>query len=155
MEDIRNYINESNIINEEIYNEFKYSVTCQICSNIIYEPMMCMVCQKVYCKLCISQWAITNRKCPYRCINPNYQIAKDMTQLLSKLKFKCKNCNKIIKYNNMKNHYLSGCKILKNKREELSNSEQPLKQGIFEKISYKKNQIIDKKNKINSKKFFL
>ena len=36
MEEIRDYITENNIINDGIYNDFKYSVTCQICSNIIY-----------------------------------------------------------------------------------------------------------------------
>ena len=152
MKEIRDYISESNVINDEIYNDFKYSVTCQICSNIIYEPMMCMSCQNVYCKLCISQWSRNNRRCPYRCINPNYQIGKDMSYLLSKLKFKCKYCNKIFQYNKMKNHYLSGCNILENNKEEIKNIEEPIIRGIFEKLPSKLNQIIDLKNKIKSKK---
>lgn len=156
MKEIRDYINEKNVINDEIYNEFKYSVTCQICSNIIYEPMICMSCQKVYCKLCISQWALNNRKCPYRCINTNYQIGKDMNQLLSKLKFKCKYCNKILEYNIINNHYLSSCNTLKNNnKDELKNNEEPIIKGIFRKITSKENQIIDIKNKIKSKKYFI
>ena len=152
MKEIRDYINENNVINDELYNEFKYSVTCQICRNIIYEPMICMTCQKVYCKLCIGKWSLTNRKCPYRCINPNYQLGKDMSKLLSKLKFKCKYCKKIFQYNSMKNHYLSSCNIVKNNQEELNNNEEPIIKGIFKKAANTDNKI---QSRIKSKKYFI
>ena len=74
-----------------------------------------------------------------------------MSQLLSKLNFKCKYCNKIFEYNFMKKHYLSSFNILKNNQEEeLKNNEEPIIKRIFEKIVVKQNQIIDIKNKIKS-----
>ena len=52
----------------------------------------------------------------------------------------------------MKNHYLSGCNILKNIQEEFNNNEDPIIKGIFQKIEVGENQI---QNRIKSKKYFL
>ena len=141
MEDINSYINENNIINEEIYNEFKFSISCPICTNIIIEPMMCMNCQSSYCKKCINQWNLIDEKCPNRCINPNYQISKEMNGLLSKLQFQCKFCNKAFEYNEMKEHYYSS----------FDNCQQPKKKNKMRKIENKNAQLFESKNKINSK----
>lgn len=35
--------------------------------------MMCMICQKAYCKKCVNEWSKNDEECPTRCKNPNYQ----------------------------------------------------------------------------------
>ena len=111
MESIRKYINEKNIIKDEIYNSIKNSITCIICFDIIYEPMMCMKCQGVYCKDCINKWSKEDKKCPNRCINPNYKNSIQISQLLTKIKFECEKCHSEIYYNEMEKHYFSKCKL--------------------------------------------
>ena len=148
MEDIYNFINENNIINSEIYNAFKFSILCPICANIIIDPMMCMNCQSSYCKKCINQWNLIDEKCPNRCINPNYQISKEMNGLLSKLQFKCKFCNETFEYNEMKKHYYSTFDNITN------NIMQCQQKKKMKKIENKNAQLFESKNKINSKLIF-
>jgi hypothetical protein len=147
MEDIHNYINENNIMNVELYNIFRDSLSCQICTNIFIEPMMCMNCQNSYCKNCIRKWSAFDGKCPNRCENPNYQNSRDKNDLLSKIKFKCKFCNNIFEYNEMINHYNLGCH---NNKRKIYYKEPTIKES-FRKIENKDMQILDSKNRINSK----
>ena len=50
------FINEGTVVNNEIYQVFKDSVMCPICSNILIEPVICMKCQNSYCKRCSEDW---------------------------------------------------------------------------------------------------
>lgn len=149
MNDIYSYINENNIINIELFNAFQFLISCQICSNIMIEPLMCMNCQNSYCKRCICQWNKINDKCPNRCNNPNYQLSKDINGLLSKLKFACKCCNNIFEYNEMKSHYYSSCINGNINKEKIY--QQPIIKGIFQKIDNQNVELFKSKNKINSK----
>ncbi len=110
MDNIREYINEQKVMKDEIYNAFEASVTCQICSDILIEPMMCMNCQNVICKKCKEDWLSKSHNCPNRCQNPNYQKCLDISELLSKLKFICPKCDNIINYDDVKKHCLTDCK---------------------------------------------
>ena len=114
MENIREFINEENVIKDEIYKAFENSVICQICSDIFIEPTMCMECQNVYCKECIDNWSKRNNKCPNRCQNTHYQKSLAIIELLSKIKFICKKCDGIINYDDMKKHRLINCINKKN-----------------------------------------
>ena len=131
MESIQDYINESNIIKDEIYNTFESLITCNICLDIIIEPTMCMNCQNVYCKKCIQKWSKVNNNCPNRCQNPDYQKCLSIGELLSKLNFNCKKCKNIINYNEMEKHHLSKCQLGK-KLNNLDNLEKPLNQRNFQ-----------------------
>lgn len=111
MEDLQDYINEENLIKDQIYQDLESSITCIICLNIIIEPMICMNCQNIYCKKCIQNWSKINNKCPNRCENSNYQKCIETSKLLSKLNFNCKHCNSIINYDEMEKHYLSKCEL--------------------------------------------
>ena len=103
------FINEGTVVNNEIYQVFKDSVMCPICSNILIEPVICMKCQNSYCKRCSEDWTQKNDKCPNRCENPNYQKSLDKNNILSKLKFKCENCGEKIFYEKVQNH-INECK---------------------------------------------
>ena len=103
------YINEETIIEDEFYKKFKESVICPLCLNILINPLMCIKCQNVYCKKCIDMWSKKDDKCPNRCIEPNFQRSLAKNEILSTLKFKCKECGKNIYYDDAKKHHDSCC----------------------------------------------
>ena len=47
------------VIIGDIFKLFDESVTCLICKNILINPVMCMNCQNVYCKVARSVMPIT------------------------------------------------------------------------------------------------
>lgn len=151
MEDLKEYINEDYVIKDEIYDSIKDSIICQICRDIIVIPMKCMKCPNIFCIKCIEKWNSRNKTCPNRCQNPNYKYNEPMFKKLSKLKFECKNCNNIIKYDDMRKHFYSKCgkeeidSKVYNREFILGNKE------IFEKIDNKKIILKAPKMKLNSK----
>ena len=110
MEFLRDYVNEGNLIKDEIYKAFKTSIICSICKDLILEPSMCINCQLVCCRKCFDDWSSMHSKCPNRCKNPIYKKSLAITELLSKLKFRCYKCDNVIKYDEMKRHCLLSCK---------------------------------------------
>ena len=142
------YINNNTIVKDELYNAFKESISCPLCLNILINPVMCMKCQNVFCKKCINIWSKNNDKCPNKCIEPNYQRCLGKNDILSKLKFKCEECQNIIKYDEAKNH-LSSCYPEKEFNEEntIENENKVSKTSKFEKIS--KDEIEKLKNEGN------
>ena len=117
MESIRNYINEKNVIKDDIYKSIENSITCMICLDIIIEPMICMSCHHSFCNNCIRKWLQMDNKCPNRCKILNYQNDLEINKLLSKLKFGCEKCKKVISYDEMMKHFLSKCQLGNNKIE--------------------------------------
>ncbi len=136
METIKDYLNEENLIKDQIYENLETPVICIICLDIIIQPIMCMKCKNVYCERCINNWSKKNNKCPNRCENPNYQICFSISKTLSKLNFNCKNCKKIINYNEMEKHFLSKCQLVKNSYSNDSNEKSLVERNYnFQKIN--------------------
>ena len=104
------YINIHTLIEDEISKMFKNSVICPLCFNILIDPIICMKCQKVFCKKCIDDWRKKNEKCPNpNCKSPNYQVCIGKKEILSILKFKCLKCGSQILYFDAKNHHNICC----------------------------------------------
>ncbi len=139
--DIREYINEENVIKDEIYNNFESSLTCSICTEIIIEPTMCMNCQNVYCKKCIDDWSKKSAKCPNRCQNTSYNKSVSISEMLSKLKFICKKCDNILNYDDMKKHK-NNCKKKKTPGENLTKNSIKDSPDEIQKINSKFNSFI-------------
>ena len=139
------YINDETIVKNEIYLVFQDLLNCPICSNILIDPYMCMNCQNFYCKKCIDEWSKKDNKCPNRCENPNYKKSIEKNNILSKLKFKCKNCGKEILYEDVEKH-VDSCEP--GKKEEIK--EEKINNIIEEKIDNiieeKIDNTIDEKN---------
>jgi hypothetical protein len=148
MEAFRKIINEENVIKDDIYNSLRNSIKCIICLEIIIEPMTCMSCHHAFCNSCIHKWLKENDKCPIRCQNTKYQKSSEISELLSKIKFVCPKCNKIIMYDNMMKHYLSKC--------ELGNDdlERSLTETKFTKIDDKASLSEEPETKLTSKKIY-
>ena len=109
MVDLSEYIQEKYIANKPLYESLKDSITCVICTNTIIDPMMCMNCQKAYCRRCIGHWNNIKNYCPNKCDNPEYKRSVVVANLLSKLNFTCKDCFNIVNYDQMEKHVLSKC----------------------------------------------
>ena len=103
------YINIDTIVQNDIYKMFQSSVICPLCKNIYIKPMLCINCQKVYCKRCIDNWSKNEKKCPNDCEDPQYNNCITKNDILSKLKFYCVECYDEIEYNNAEDHHNSCC----------------------------------------------
>jgi len=84
-------ISESLIENIIYYEQLKEQLTCNICYNLLNEPLMCSSCEVPFCKLCINSWTLNNTTCPSRCSSNSYvDIPRLFKQILEGLKLKCK-----------------------------------------------------------------
>ena len=101
------YVNNDTLIENEVTKFLKAQLICPLCNNIFINPLMCMNCQKVYCKRCIDNSINKSKKCT--CTNPNYQKCISKNDLLSQLKFICVGCEKEIKYDDAEKHHESCC----------------------------------------------
>lgn len=135
------YINDESVIKDVIYNTFKELIICPLCFNILIDQMMCMKCQNVYCKKCIDQWKEKDNKCPNRCENPNYQRSLGKKDILSKLKFKCLNCENEIEYEKIQSHYNS-CPDKNNLRKKMKK-----KKSQFHRLSFEESSKLKKEGK--------
>ena len=71
--------------------------------------MMCLTCQKEYCKRCIDKLDTNEKICPNNCKDPEFKTSLVKIDILSKLKFICVGCEKEIYYNEAKSHHNSCC----------------------------------------------
>ena len=108
---------------DDIYNtnevqNMKELIKCPICLNVLMSPVQCNKCNNCFCKLCINTYEDSKIKCPFRCEYPIYQENKFVKNVLSILKFKCKNgCSEIIKYEELEKHYEEDCKKIDFKKK--------------------------------------
>ena len=67
------------------------NMECTIDNMIPADPVMCKICQTVFCNECISSWRMTSSKCPLRCTPFITVPLKDkiFKSQLRKLKIKC------------------------------------------------------------------
>ena len=113
MEDLNNYV-----IKNDFYNSIEEEITCSICRNIKVNPVMCTKCQNSFCNNCIEEWKKKSHLCPFKCIYPDYTNCRLVKNLLSKLTFKCKNnCESIIPYDQLLNHYDFECTKIDDKEK--------------------------------------
>lgn len=74
------------------------------------EPFECHGCGKLFCKVCITNWALKNSetKCPNRCTSNNITpiFSRALQRLYASLDIKCINpkCKQIIKLSDLVKH---------------------------------------------------
>ena len=105
-------VNLSPISPDDIYNKnssenILHLLICQICLQILNCPVQCDECNQCFWKSWIIKY---ENLCPYWCKRPNFKGNKFVNNVLSTLKFKCKNgCGKIIVYDDLEKHYDEDC----------------------------------------------
>ena len=123
---MESYINRDTIIANELSKVFIPFSLCPLCNNILIKPVMCMKCQKNYCKNCIDNWSEKNKKCPEGCNEPNYQNSIGKNDILSQLKFRCIGCGKDIFYDEAQKHHDICCPNRNSLEEEKEKKEEKI-----------------------------
>jgi hypothetical protein len=116
------YVNNKTLVEEEISLAFKPLSICPLCESILIKPLMCMKCQKAFCKKCIDKYKENNSKCPNGCNSPDFQNCIGKNEILSKLKFKCLECGEKIPYDEAEKHHNYDCKGKKVSNEDVKKS---------------------------------
>ena len=138
MEEFRNFLTEKNVINSQIYATIKDQIICTICKDIMIAPMICLNCQNSFCKTCIEKWNLLKQNCPFRCKSPNFKKSVTINQLVSKLEFKCEECNATLNYDDMKKHFFTKCGSIEFDYETYNLNRKHSIKGIFQKIDEQK-----------------
>ena len=115
------YIDLELVINKEHFKLIEYNVICSICSGVVVSPIQCLECENCFCESCILDWKSRKdqNSCPFRCKNPSFRNSRLIKNLLSNLKFKCKNgCNEEIPYLGLEVHYKEKCPKLEEDKEK-------------------------------------
>ena len=133
------YFDEESLIEDDYYNSIKNMIVCKYCQKLFKEPMMCTECFITFCKKCTEEMG---NEC-HECKAPKYVLNKQTKDLLEKLKYLCKNCNKEIYKADIEGHL----------KERCAKNENPCK--LMDEI-YHKNKLIrlneDEIKKLHGKK---
>ena len=95
------FINNNNIVENSISDEYRDYVKCSKCLNILINPFICSICHSIYCKKCVVDY-IACQNCNGLCYIRNLFL----NDIVSNLKFTCLICKNIFGYYEAKNHYL-------------------------------------------------
>ena len=107
--DKEDYFSDDCIVEDPLFLAIKSLIFCPLCKKIFKEPMMCSICQQVFCKKCIED-DLNKKTCPNKCINCNFYRSISKNEIISKIKYKCKNCNEEVCNDSIKTHLESNCK---------------------------------------------
>ena len=147
------YFSDDCIIKDQIYLNIKDLITCPLCNKILKEPYMCIECQNAYCKKCLENYS-NLKKCPHDNKNVKFSHSIQSNDLLSKLRYKCKNCNKEVNQTDIQSHLKTNCKQTDEIEKEKSLIEEIQTEKGLIKLSKeeKKNKKADKS--LTGKKIF-
>ena len=108
------YFTDDCIVEDALYFSLKELIKCPLCNKILKNPFMCIKCQNSYCKKCLEK--DSNLKiCPYDKEESQFIHCVMKSDMLSKIKYKCKNCFKEVAQSDIKAHLEENCE---SKREE-------------------------------------
>lgn len=129
-------IKPDEIINKETFKPLESIAICGLCNGIMIDPIQCQGCDSCYCKDCIDDYSKSHPTCPTGCSGGAIKESRMMKNILSGLKFKCKNgCEEEIPYLQLREHYQEKCKNInyRKKIEVLKKDIDNLKKKIIEK----------------------
>ena len=121
-EEIDEYFSDDCIVKDDLYISLKELLICPLCHKILKEPYMCKVCQSVYCKKCLENYS-NLKKCPKDGKESVFIKSISKKDLLSKLKYKCKNCSKIVFQTDINAHLEKNCDNDEREEDEKTLSE--------------------------------
>ena len=133
------YFSDDCIVQNSFYLAIKDLLICSLCKKILKDPYMCNGCQDVYCKKCLEDYSQL-KKCPNEEKESKFISSNTKKELLSKLKYRCKNCLKEVNQTDIKSHLEANCKhneikekektlaeIIQNRRELIKLSKEEMK----------------------------
>ena len=111
------YITDSCLVQNQLYFSLKDLLICPYCHKLLKNPFMCSKCQKNYCKKCLEDYS-NMKKCPNDNKESEFKHSIMINEMLSKLKYKCKNCKKEVIKDEIKSHLEENCKYVELEREK-------------------------------------
>ena len=137
---------------------FKPLITCEICKGILIDPIQCQKCNKIFCKKCNIN-PKNKEKCKFGCQNAQVKPLKIIKNVLSKLKFECKNkCGEVIPYDDYFNHHGKTCKNFNYQENYIRKLNKLMVKKIKEEILIKENEkllLIEEKRKNYDADYFI
>ena len=103
------YFSDDCIIEDSLYMSLKDLLICPLCHKILKDPYMCNDCQNVYCIKCLEDYSQL-KICPSQNQDTKFIRCIAKNELLSKIKYRCKNCKKEVIQTDIKAHLESNCK---------------------------------------------
>ena len=148
-----NYFTDDCIVEDQLYLALKDLITCPICHKILKNPYMCTRCQTTYCKKCLEDYS-SLKKCLNHEEEVQFKHSIMKSEMLSKLKYKCKNCFKEVIQSDIKAHLQDNCEHVEIERKKTLAEEIKTKKGLIKLSSEEmNNKKIDKT--LTSKNNFL
>ena len=111
------YFDEDSPIEDQLYLSLKDLLKCPYCNKLIKNPFMCNKCQKNYCKKCLEDFS-KMKKCPNDNKESEFKHSIMINEMLSKLKYKCKNCKEEISQSDIKSHLEKNCEYVELEHEK-------------------------------------
>ena len=148
------YFTDDCLVQNQLYFCSKDILICPLCHKILKNPFMCSKCQSTYCKKCLEEFS-NMKKCPNDNEESEFNLDRMKDELLSKLKYKCKNCKEEVIQSNIKAHLESNCEKKEERTRTLGEIYQKKKELV--KLTPAEMSKIDK-DKINhftSKKYII
>ena len=151
------YFSDDCIIEDPLYISVKDLIICPLCNKIFKDPYICNECQQVYCKKCLEKDSKLNI-CPYEKKKSKFKPYTSRNDLLSKLKYRCKNCLEEVAQGDIDKHLKENCshnairrektlaEIIQTKKELIKLTKE---ECLFKEISYS----LTSKNKFYNKNF--
>ena len=102
------YFSDDCIIENPFFTSIKDILKCPLCHKIFKDPYMCDNCQNVYCKRCLEAYS-QFKICVNECKDAKFIRCLAKNELLSKIKYRCKNCQKEVIQSDIKAHLESNC----------------------------------------------
>ena len=145
------YFSDDCVVEDTLYISLKDLITCPLCSKIFKEPYMCNECQQVYCKKCLQQDSKL-KICPKEKKRSTFSLSKNKNELVSKIKYRCKNCLEEVIQSDIKAHLTKSCEhnevikkrktlaeIIKDKKELIKLSEKEINEKDIDNVITGKN----------------
>ena len=145
------YFSDDCVVEDTLYISLKDLITCPLCSKIFKEPYMCNECQQVYCKKCLQQDSKL-KICPKEKKRSTFSLSKNKNELVSQIKYRCKNCLEEVIQSDIKAHLKKSCEhnevikkrktlaeITKDKKELIKLSEKEINEKDIDNVITGKN----------------
>ena len=138
------YFSDDCLEEESYYISIKDLIICPVCSKVFKDPYMCNECTKIYCKKCLGKDSKL-KICPAENEKRKFSPYLGYDELISKLKYRCKNCLNVVMQSDIKSHLESNCRHAKEIKREKTLAEiiQTKKELIKLSSDEVKNKIVD------------
>ena len=97
---------QANIDRDQALTPVDDDFECLICKNVVQNPVSCFECDRLFCKLCLTQWRERRSCCPH-CRSQTAEVgrvSRILVKQLNKVKFRCSDCEQVFTVDDCDKH---------------------------------------------------